>query len=238
MTHGTMIIRSIDLETTGIPKEGEPLPGICEIGWCDVVPIDGSVMGRRSALCDPGRPIPPEARATHHISDKDVSGLASPDVVFQAAMDPTPDCLCAHNADFERAFLPANLSIPIICTYKVALRIWPDAPSHSLQVLRYWLDLEMDQSLGLPAHRAGPDAYVGAVLMARILKEPGAPDLPTMVRWSSGPALMARIGFGKHRGEKWSDVPADYLRWIIDKSDLDRDAKANAKHWLKQRDAL
>jgi exodeoxyribonuclease X len=43
------------------------------------------------------------------------------------------------------------------------------------------------------------------------------------------------VNFGKHKGAKWDDVPLDYLSWIVDKSDMDRDIKANAKHWLKVR---
>lgn len=240
-----MLIRSIDFETTGEPKEDEP-QAVCEAGWTDIEVVYGDpipeavqafVGNPYSLLCNPGRSMPPEARAVHHISDEDVAGCPSPDQVFRRLMDPKPDFFCAHNADFERSFFGGG-GVPFICTYKVALRVWPDAPSHSLQVLRYWLDLDLDQAAGLPAHRAGPDAYVGAALMARILSEPGAPDLDTMVRWSRGPALLPRINFGKHKGMKWSELPSDYLRWIADKSDLDRDAKANARHWLKQRDEL
>lgn len=145
-----------------------------------------------------------------------------------------PSYFCAHNADFERAFY-TGAGVPFICTYKVALRLWPDAPSHSLQALRYWLSLPVEPEYGLPAHRAGPDSYVGAALMARILNHEDCPSLDAMVRWSNGPALLPRITFGKHKGEKWSDLPTDYLEWIVDKSEMDRDAKANARHWLKQR---
>lgn len=237
-----MLIRSIDFETTGEPKEGDP-QAVCEVGWQDVeVATDpaGAVVaaalgGGRAMLVDPGRPVDHEARAVHHIDDADLAGAPPPHEAFRHLMIGPPDFFCAHNADFERAFFGGG-DVPFICTYKVAVRVWPDAPSHGLQVLRYWLALDIDQTLGLPAHRAGPDAYVGAALMARILLDPGSPpDLATMVRWSSGPALLPRIGFGKHRGEKWSDLPSDYLRWILDKSDLDRDAKANARHWLRQR---
>ena len=100
--------------------------------------------------------------------------------------------------------------------------------------LRYFLDLACDRDLAAPPHRAGPDAYVTAHLFAKILDE--GVDLDAMVRWSNGPSLLPVIGFGKHKGSKWEDVPSDYLRWVVDKSDLDRDAKANAKHHLKLRE--
>jgi exodeoxyribonuclease X len=167
--------------------------------------------------------------AVHHITDRMVGGATgSIDVLGQ------PDYFAAHNADFERQFFAAL--VPMICTYKVALRVWPDAPSHSLQFLRYYLSFHPDDEspfCALP-HRAGPDAYLCAVLLQRIFAE-GSCSIEDMVRWSSGPALLPRVTFGKHKGAKWDEVPNDYLDWVVNKSDLDRDIKANAKHHLKVR---
>ena len=55
--------------------------------------------------------------------------------------------IAAHNADFETKFFEPML--PVICTYKAALRVWPDAPSHSNGALRYWLE---DQGKVSPSH--------------------------------------------------------------------------------------
>lgn len=230
-----MLIRSIDFETTGAPSP-EVTHAVCEAGWTEIEFADGiaTIGAPHSMLVNPMRPMPHDARAVHHISDEDLADAAPVEKAFRTLMDGKPDYFCAHNADFEKQFFGGG-SIPFICTYKVALRLWPDADAHNLQFLRYHLGLEIDQEKGLPAHRAGPDAYVGAALMARIIVHPDRPDFETMVKWSNGPALLPRIGFGKHRGSKWEDVPADYLEWIAFKSDLDRDAKANAKHHLKLR---
>ena len=43
------------------------------------------------------------------------------------------------------------------------------------------------------------------------------------------PRLMPTISFGKHRGSAWSDVPADYLEWVIGQVDLDVDLVWHAK---------
>lgn len=216
-----MRFRCIDFETTGIPTEDDT-HAIVEIGWCDV----GDAP--RSVLCNPGRPIPPEAMAVHHITDEMVRD-ATGDI---GVIDSNECYFVAHNADYERQFYqPAT---PYICTYKVAMRLWPDAPSHGLQFLRYYLALDVDAGLAMPPHRAGPDAYVCAALMSRILEE-GRVTVDEMVRWSSGPALLPRVTFGKHKGADWADVPTDYLEWIVFKSDMDRDIKANANHHLKKR---
>lgn len=221
-----MLIRAIDFETTGIPSEADP-HAIVEIGWCDLT--DGEIGLPEAVLCNPERPIPHEAMAVHHITDAMVADAAG-----NVGLLGEPDYFAAHNADYERQFFDPG--VPYICTYKVALRLWPEASSHGLQFLRYHLGLDADVNLAMPPHRAGPDAYLCAVLMNRIM-ELHRDKLDDMVRWSAGPALLPRINFGKHKGSKWDEVPIDYLDWIVNKSDMDRDVKANARHHLKLRNA-
>ena len=228
-----MLIRVIDFETTGL-QEDKGGAAICEIGWRDVeaTPPGAVVGGGQSFLVDPGRPIPAITRAVHHISDADVAGAVSPAEGLLRLQEGPPAYFAAHNAKFEQAFF-SDSGAPWICTYKVALRLWPDAPSHTNQVLRYWLGLELPcEDAAMPPHRAGPDAYVTAHLLARMIAEDRA-SLDDMVRWTSGPPLLPRITFGKYRGAEWQDVPRDYLEWIVNKSDLDSDTKANARHHLK-----
>lgn len=227
-----MIIRSIDFETTGIPTPDDP-HAIVEIGAVDITLDNDStspvLSTTFSTLCNPGRPIPHEAMAVHHITDAMVADASGN---LGNIMGDNVGYYCAHNADYERQFFEPG--IPYICTYKVALRLWPDAPSHGLQFLRYHLSLPVVNADVFPPHRAGPDAYLGAALMVHILND-GRASLDEMVRWTNGPALLPRVNFGKHKGSKWEDVPADYLEWLAFKSDMDRDIKANAKHHLSKR---
>ncbi len=228
-----MLIRVIDFETSGLPTEEDP-HAICEIGFTEV--LDGKVAGTTFAmLVNPGRPMPCEAQAVHHISDADLTGAAPITDGLQMLMRGPPDFFAAHNADHEIAFF-AGGDVIWIDTWKVALRLWPDAPSHSQQVLRYHLDLGCDRDRASPAHRAGPDSYVCAMLLQRILQD-GRASLEQMVKWSKGAPLLHRVTFGKHKGMLWDDLPTDYLRWIADKSDMDAGTKANARHRLKLRAA-
>ena len=126
-----------------------------------------------------------------------------------------------------------------LCTYKIALRLWPDAPGHKLQELRYFLKLDeakdFESKLALPSHRAGPDAYVGCHLLRKVLAEAEKQgiDHERMVKWSKGPALLYMCFLKKHKGTPWSQVPKDYLDWIVNKSDItDRDIRATAKFYL------
>lgn len=230
------MFRVIDFETTGTPSEEEK-HDICEIGWSDVLIVDGEVRDPllpQSMLINPNRPMPIEALAVHHIRDADLVGAEALFVglrALQAGMGQT-SVYVAHNADFERNFFSGG-EVPWICTLKAAYRIWPDAPKHSNQVLRYFLGLDLPAEHAMPPHRAGPDAYVTAWILATMLREGANPD--ELIHWSSGPALLPKIGFGKHRGSKWEDVPTDYLEWIIKQTDMDRDARANAKYHLRKR---
>ena len=232
-----MRIRVIDVETTGIPSETET-HALVEIGTCDLVqsPSGWRIEAPVSTLVNPGRKIPIEAMAVHHIRDHDVADAPSPDRAL-LTLGEGATYFCAHNIDFERKFY-AGGETPWICTFKSALRVWPDAPSHSNQVLRYFLDVDaqddFDPTLAMPPHRAGPDAYVTAFILRELIDQASIED---MVRWSSGPALLAKVGFGKHRGKRWSELAAidrGYLEWIVDKSGMDdRDVRATAKHYLK-----
>lgn len=232
-----MLIRVVDFESTGLP-EAEGGAAICEVGWCDVEvnigeTISAVVGTSRSVLCDPGRPIPPEIRAVHHIGDADVAGAMNQETALAMINDGMADYFVAHHCTFEQALFP-QAGKPWLCTYRAAVRLWPDAPGHSNQVLRYWLGLELANEFAMPPHRAAPDAYVTAHILARIIED-GRASIEDLARWSSGPPLLPRINFGKHRGAKWEDVPTNYLDWIVNKSDLDGDTKANARHHLKAR---
>ena len=89
---------------------------------------------------------------TQHI----VPGLSLDDHARLTAGEPA--ALCAHFAKFDRGFFdPAGSKW--LCTYKIALWLWPDCPSHKNNVLRYWLKLKLAMDdLGLQQHRALRDA--------------------------------------------------------------------------------
>lgn len=223
-----MLIRVVDFETTGMEKTDR----ICEVGWQDIEYAGGNLAplgGSRSRLVDPGVSIPAEASAIHHITDPDVRGVGDVADQFEAMMLGT-DIFAAHNAAFEQQFFGGG-GKPWICTLKAARRVWADAPGHGNQVLRYWLDLQVDPSYAMPLHRAGPDAYVTAVLLQRLIAV--GTSIDDMVRWTKEPSLLpGAIKFGKHRGTPWGDLPSDYLAWIVDKSDLNVDVKFTARHHL------
>jgi exodeoxyribonuclease X len=72
--------------------------------------------------------------------------------------------------------------------------------------------------LGLPAHRAMPDAYVTAHHLRDMLN---ASSLDQLVAWSREPGLLPRAPAGPERGKAWSDVSGEALRVFAAERDPD-----------------
>jgi exodeoxyribonuclease X len=230
-----MLLRVVDFETTGIPTDTEK-HSVVEIGFVDVVDLPKHREGENvqfgirapsGTLVNPGRPIPVEAMAVHHIRDADVIGAPSPDVAFLSLAG--ADVFVAHNAAFERQFFTGG-TVPWICTYRCARHVWPDAPSHRNQVLRYFLNLHIDPVLAMPPHRAGPDAYITAHILRALLEVHAVDEL---VRLTEAPVLLRRVAVGKYRGRQWSEMDSGYLEWAP-RQDFDMDVKHTARHHLNK----
>jgi hypothetical protein len=112
------------------------IDAIIEIASIDVL-SDGTITDQVSTLVRPG-PIPPEASGVHHLIDEDLAD--APPLMHAIHLFRGADAYVAHNADFEQGFLgPLLGEATWLCTYKCALRIWPDLPAHNNQALRYRL---------------------------------------------------------------------------------------------------
>lgn len=224
-------VRVIDFETTGI----EPPAQVCEVGICDVEIDEGAkpkiTRAPVSWLCGVDS-MPPEVRAIHHISLRECEGLQpfeESDLYADAAI------IAAHNAAFECKFIRPTL--PVLCTYKAALRTWPDAPSHSNGALRYWLEdqgkIAPNHELTQPAHRAGPDAYTTAHILLALMD--AGNTCRDMVAWTKEPPLMPTCPIGKFRGMPWSEVEAGFLGWMLRQPTMESDLKWNAEREIARR---
>ena len=224
------MLRIIDCETTGTDATKDK---VIEIASVDV--SRAGISNSRKTFVNPGIPIPPESSAIHHIIDEDVQGAPTYEVAIKQFVMGPADYFIAHNASFDASFLGDDLGSNWICTYRCALRIWPDLPTHSNQGLRYQLGLI--SPFGMPRkeispHRAIDDCIVTAAIFLEISKKAKWSDI---LRWSQEPALQTRFTWGKHRGERWDAVPADYLNWIRDKMVDDPSAQFSAAYWIEQR---
>ena len=220
----------VDVETTGLDPQVHDLVEYAAVS----VSVENRCIkphGYASFLVNPGHPIPPEASAVHHLTDRDVANAIPADEL--RAMLRRDVTYAAHNAKFDAGFLRLPIAI---CTKKLAYRIWPTAPRHSNQVLRYWIGIEFNdasqRAVELPPHRALHDAFVTAHLLLHLLAAIDW-DIDRAIKISSEPALLPKVTFGKHAELTWANVPKDYLQWVI-KQDFDEDVKFTAKHYLNR----
>lgn len=235
-------IRVIDFETTGLPSSdpNEPSHRIVEAGWTDVelFPETEKAFVRypTSRLVHPGRSIPPEASAVHHITEEDLPPFAEGALerLLRDLFDPGDfsgrEILAAHNMRFERAFFDPE-GARWIDTYRCAVRAWPEAPAHNNWALAYWLGIKFRGNLDAwPPHRAGPDSFITAQILARIFED--GHNVDELLAWTAEPILLPRVLFGKHAGKAWEEVPPDYLGWILHSSIDDPDVLFTARYWL------
>ena len=239
----------LDLETTGLDPAKD---AVVEVAAVPLVFSDDKVGGTgdwfvlpgATSLVAPGRRVPPEARAVHHLSDAELRGAPQLPQALALVLSKVDqrgelcEALVAHNSPFDRGFIgqyfPSN--IPWLDTWRLAMHIYPDAPSFGNQTLRYHLGLQVDAARdtngdAYPPHRALYDATVTAYILQRMLETHTVAEL---LELQDRPALQRICRFGKHRGTAWSDVPRDYLKWVVtqDNPPFEGDVLHTCRFWL------
>ena len=224
----------IDTETTGLDPVKDRIVEVAVVR-CTMNGIENF----SSSLFDPQIPIPASASAIHHLTDEDVQGK---NVYTLGQFERyTTEVFAAHNAAFDGPFL--QLTEPMICTMRLAQKLWPELDSYSNQFLRYHFKLKPPVEPGSAMHRALPDALVTATLLIHELKElfsrskdPTSITVEGLISWIAEPMLLTTCRFGKHKGSNWSDIPRDYLQWIIrNMADADVDTLHTAKYYIENR---
>lgn len=153
-----------DTETTGLKE-----PRLVELAYS----IDGRPI--QSFRCKPPKDIELDATVINGIRNKDVEMLQpfNEMACYQEIKELFENnTMVAHNAVFDVGVM-ANEGIFIqdfICTKNMARTVFPDAPSHRLQHLRYWLDLDVE---GQPHSATGDVVVLMALYDAMAMKEEG-----------------------------------------------------------------
>lgn len=197
-----------------------------------------------SELYKPPIPIPPEASAVHHITNKMVADKE----VFRESKDyeriknlfeGAHTIPVAHNAKFDNAMiLKEGISIPrFICTLRIARHLDREnkIPRYNLQFLRYYLGIEIEAT----AHDALGDVKVLAALFERLrdkmIKECGGNEeqaLAEMLAISARPSIIPLFSFGKYHGKNVADIARSdpgYLRWLLTEK---RKSETDEEDWI------
>ena len=148
-----------DVETTGMSPVGDRIVELAALR----VNTDGTEQEFQT-LVNPGRSIPRDVTAVHHISDKMVLNAPHFSTAGKMFCDfAAGSTLAAHNARFDLGFLQESLArcgLPLwngktIDTVRLLRKTHPGLPSYRLQSLRLYFKLP--SAAGMQAHRAGSD---------------------------------------------------------------------------------
>jgi DNA polymerase III epsilon subunit-like protein len=146
----------VDVHTTGI-----------DASTCAVVEVaaqiveDGCVTATFESLVDPGMPIPRYVTAIHGIDDAMVYGKPRLRELRPRLLEHCRGAvIVAHNAAFDRRFLPFLAGHPSACSYRLAAKVVPEAPNHKNQTLRAFFGVSDPGLEGRRSHRALADVIV------------------------------------------------------------------------------
>lgn len=186
----------VDLETTGGRSSKNR---IIEIGAFKV--IGGSIRDSIMAKVNPGRRIPLQISHLTGIYDEHVEHSPKIEEIFPRFLDFLGDgVFVAHNARFDYSFINAELARcghpplenDLLCTLKLARRVFPGEHSYGLDHIIERLALDLDPN---ERHRGHGDAWVTAELLIRalpLLQDAGVNSLEELLRFQSLPVPKAK----------------------------------------------
>jgi len=231
----------LDTETTGNEPEKDFM---CQLAFKTHPAENSEVSETFCELFKPSIPIPPEASAVTHITNKMVADKKS----FQESdnydaikllLENQDFVMVAHNAKFDVAIIKKEGIIPanVICTLRVARALDTKnvIPQYKLQYLRYYLDIEIEAQ----AHDALGDVLVLEKLYERLLEKvkkeynlDEGGSIGKMIEISSKPSLMSSFPFGKYNGktvEEVRNIDSGYLEWMLAQKEQNPE---NEEDWI------
>ena len=183
-----------DLETTGLdPKKGHRIVEIAGVR------IEDGVIRKDSAFCsfvNPEREIPWEARQVNKISDEQVRGAQTIDVVLPQFLEfAKGSILVAHNASFDFGFLDAEkeycwgyVELPeCLCSLQLSRSLFPTEFRHSLDALCKKYCFVMPQE----RHRALADTILASEVLLKMIAQGGVRGMEELRR-RAGMKQLAR----------------------------------------------
>ena len=215
-----------DTETTGLGKDA----GIVEISWVET-DENFNEVDRHYSLINPEKPIQPGAMGAHGITEAMVADSPTISEFMDSIAYPLypkvgiKSVLVAHNCAFDINFFGGWMDDPLtLCTLKAARVIYPEADNHKLTTLKYYLGLEGCHDR---AHSADEDVNVLMQLVKRMCADAEC-GLAELMRIQNIPRTIKKMSFGKHRGKLLSELPKDYVTWLLTKADnIDNDLRAS-----------
>ncbi|WP_207705543.1 3'-5' exonuclease [Clostridium sp. KNHs216] len=154
---------ALDFETTGLDKAFDRIIEIAAIKY-----VNGSETDKYVTLVNPQRPIPAEAQAVNHISNRIVANAPTEDIAVPQLIDFLGDSLIVgHNINFDLGFLEIaaqrcgqNVEYHYIDTISVSKKISPGLENYKLETIAKCMRFDTSK-----LHRAEADVRVCAEII-------------------------------------------------------------------------
>ncbi|TCB80710.1 DUF3820 family protein [Acinetobacter sp. ANC 4173] len=217
-------MHAIILDTETHTLNGQPI----EIAYAPIEVENGKLTLDKSKLFDQlysvDEPISFAAMAVHHILESDLIDRPH----YSSFILPTDtQYIIGHNVDYDiRAIEKCGVdtsSIKAICTLALARRVWPDAEAHNISALIYMISKGSEKAREMikKAHRADMDIILTANILMHIVHQLNINSIEELYAASEDARIPRSINFGKHRGTNITDLPADYIQWLLRQDELD-----------------
>jgi DNA polymerase III epsilon subunit family exonuclease len=146
----------VDVETTGVDAR------TCAVVEVAVQIVEaGRVTATFESLVDPEMPIPAFITSINGIDDAMVDGKPRLRELVPELLDHCRGAVVvAHNAAFDRRFLPFLAAHPSACSWRLAAKVVPEALNHKNQTLRAFFGVDDPKLHGRRSHRALADVIV------------------------------------------------------------------------------
>lgn len=217
-------MQAIILDTETHTLNGQPI----EIAYAPIQVNEGKLTLDKSQIFDQlyraDEPISYAAMAVHHILESEL--IDQPHYTTFSLPQQTT-YIIGHNIDYDiRAIEKCGVDtshIKAICTLALARLVWPDAEAHNISALIYMITKGSEKAREMikKAHRADMDIILTANILMHEIHHLNIQSIEDLYKASEDARIPRTINFGKHRGSAITDLPADYMQWLLRQDDLD-----------------
>lgn len=217
-------MHAIILDTETHTLNGLPI----EIAYAPIEISEGKLSLDKQQMFDQlysvNEPISYAAMAVHHILESDL--LDQPDY-HSFKLPENTSYIIGHNIDYDiRAIEKCGVNtshIKAICTLALARRVWPEADAHNISALIYMISKGSPKARELlkGAHRADADIMLTANILMHIIYHLNIQTIEQLYLASEDARIPRTLNFGKYKGYAISELPDDYVRWLLRQEDLD-----------------
>ena len=202
-----------DTEATDINQ-----PVIVEAAWVALNNVSPFQLGDTfHQRYNPGKPISLGALATHHILDEELIDCP-PASSFQLPHD--LEYLIGHNIDFDWQAI-GQPDVKRICTLALSRKAWPELDAHNQSALLYYLERSNARERLRNAHSADADVQICATILLHICSALSITSIEALWMASESARLPRHMPLGQHKGVALTEVPGDYVRWLLDQQNID-----------------